>query len=116
MRQALEHQLQANWHTADGKYHATALIRCEPIPDWKHRGSVPGAVMAHARRLETTLLDQHPDAQALKVDVVESLIEWDDTGKGRRLYATRIGQHPTDAAELDRITTWDEIRAKERNR
>ena len=106
MRQAHEHNLQANWHTADGKYHATGLIRCEPIPDWKHRGSVPGAVMSHARRHHANLRDEHPDALVLKVDVLESLMSWNDRGEARRMYVKRIGQHPSTDVELAESADW----------
>jgi hypothetical protein len=114
--QTIQHELAASWWTPEGDFTATAAIRCEPVQGWRRRGDIPGAVMAHARRLHTTLTDQHPDAHALKVDILEALLEWDDTGKARRLSTSRIGQWPSDADELAAVAHWNQLRQKDRNR
>lgn len=106
MGQGIEHYLQASWQTPDGHSVSEPLRRCEPIPGWSHFDSVPGAVMSHARRHHANLRDEHPDALVLKVDVLESLMSWNDRGEARRMYVKRIGQHPSTDVELAESADW----------
>lgn len=102
---AIAHELVASWLTAEGAFMAAPVVRCEPIPGWRHRGDTPAAVLEQAHRLAVDLARRHPDAQALKVDIVEALIEHTDDGS-RRIGASRINQVPSGDTEAAAFGAW----------
>jgi hypothetical protein len=106
MTQQIQHFVQPSWWDLHGRFVSDRMLACEPVPGWSRFGETPGAVMAHAKRIHVHCTDTHPDAQVVKVDILESLVSWDAAGQPKRMYVKRIGQWPAEEDETVTAQEW----------